>query len=176
MKSFDERGAGRRVAANLSDGDTVDDGYDRETTEEFKNGARWSFTAKEDAQPHAPLSRAPVGPSGRAVKFEEELDEPKKKYEWQEIPEVRLPRQNDMFLMRGSAPGSNLQRKTKKIVEQFSSAEDVFSLQEQEQVLTCTHTGAGREPAEPACGNSEPMPDAEISMSRWRYSLMMYET
>ena len=58
----------------------------------------------------------------------EEEEEPKR-YTWKEIPDVTLPIENETLFVRRGPPGACLQRKTKRIVDQFTSKEEVFELQ-----------------------------------------------
>mmetsp|Transcript_25873 Transcript_25873/g.41627 ORF Transcript_25873/g.41627 Transcript_25873/m.41627 type:complete len:172 (+) Transcript_25873:77-592(+) len=60
-------------------------------------------------------------------------EEAPKKFVWKDLPKVELPVENDSLYVRRSAPGTCLVRKTKKIVEQFTTREEVFDLQGQEQ-------------------------------------------
>ena len=129
MKSFDERGAGRRVAANLAAADSEDEHrHAHETGEDEREAREEDGSGGED---EVSLSHK----EKKTVRLQEDVQDevPPKRYTWNEIPQSRLPREDFVFFMRGGAPSCNLQRKTKKIIEQYSSNEDVYALQEQEQ-------------------------------------------
>jgi len=149
MQSFDERGAGRRVAAELAAEDDTHDAYIEDDYADptgtdvgdgdaggdaFTSPAGWSALAHQlHANPFSAhvMLHFRVRPAGATRKQYEppEEEEVPKRYKWAEIPEVTLPVENDTLFVRRAPPGACLQRKTKKIVDQFTSKEEVFELQ-----------------------------------------------